>query len=206
MPMDMDATAKTPSTKRRLVIVVIDNEAAVSIMMTAIMKTLILTIDGPLEYVIRTANKTRVRSLEKIQNLPLTVKNLLIKTNIQIIESVSDLNISDFKQPFIIHTDAPGTGLGAVISQIREVEEYYNSWKRQINGDAFSDYSEDNQINIKLKNISLRPYVEGAVKDGLFFYPEYGIAIEMSLNSIWCWLTQAVHGAFTCITYTLPLC
>lgn len=65
----------------------IDNEAAVSIMMTAIMKTLILTIDGPLEYVIRTANKTRVRSLEKIQNLPLTVKNLLIKTNIQIIES-----------------------------------------------------------------------------------------------------------------------
>ncbi|PKC04040.1 hypothetical protein RhiirA5_422844 [Rhizophagus irregularis] len=87
MPMDMDATAKTPSTKRRLVIVVIDNEAAVSIMMTAIMKTLILTIDGPLEYVIRTANKTRVRSLEKIQNLPLTVKNLLIKTNIQIIES-----------------------------------------------------------------------------------------------------------------------
>lgn len=38
-------------------------------------------------------------------------------------------------------------------------EEYYNSWKRQINGDAFSDYSEDNQINIKLKNISLRPYV-----------------------------------------------
>ena len=27
-----------------------------------------------------------------------------------------------------------------------------------------------------------------------FFYPKYGIAIEMSSNSIWCWLTQAVHG------------
>ena len=37
-------------------------------------------------------------------------------------------------------------------------------------------------------------YEEGTVKDGLFFYPEYGIAIEMSTNSIWCWLTQAVHG------------
>ncbi|CAB5359784.1 unnamed protein product [Rhizophagus irregularis] len=37
-------------------------------------------------------------------------------------------------------------------------------------------------------------YEEGTVKDGFFFYPEYGIAIEMSSNSIWCWLTQAVHG------------
>ncbi|CAB5384662.1 unnamed protein product [Rhizophagus irregularis] len=37
-------------------------------------------------------------------------------------------------------------------------------------------------------------YEEGIVKDGFFFYPEYGIAIEMSSNSIWCWLTKAVHG------------
>lgn len=37
-------------------------------------------------------------------------------------------------------------------------------------------------------------YEEGIVKEGFFFYPEYGVAIEMSSNSIWCWLTQAVHG------------
>jgi hypothetical protein len=37
-------------------------------------------------------------------------------------------------------------------------------------------------------------YEEGIVKEGFFFYPEFGIAIEMSSNSIWCWLTQAVHG------------
>ena len=37
-------------------------------------------------------------------------------------------------------------------------------------------------------------YEEGAVKDGYFFYPEYGIAIEMSSNSVWCWLPQAAHG------------
>ena len=37
-------------------------------------------------------------------------------------------------------------------------------------------------------------YEEGAVKDGYFFYPEYGVAIEMSSNSIWCWLPQAAHG------------
>lgn len=37
-------------------------------------------------------------------------------------------------------------------------------------------------------------YEEGIVEEGFFFYPEFGIAIEMSSNSIWCWLTQAVHG------------
>lgn len=37
-------------------------------------------------------------------------------------------------------------------------------------------------------------FEEGIVHDGYFFYPEYGIAIEMTTNSIWCWLTQAVHG------------
>jgi hypothetical protein len=35
---------------------------------------------------------------------------------------------------------------------------------------------------------------EGTVKDGYFFYPEYGIAIEMTSNSIWCWLTKSIHG------------
>lgn len=37
-------------------------------------------------------------------------------------------------------------------------------------------------------------YDEGIVENGYFFYPEYGIAIEMSSNSMWCWLPQAVHG------------
>jgi len=39
-------------------------------------------------------------------------------------------------------------------------------------------------------------YDEGDLNnnDGYFFYPEYGVAIELASNSIWCWLTQAVHG------------
>jgi len=37
-------------------------------------------------------------------------------------------------------------------------------------------------------------YEEGIVSEGYFFYPEYGVAIEMTSNSIWCWLTKAVHG------------
>ena len=32
------------------------------------------------------------------------------------------------------------------------------------------------------------------VKEGYFIYPEYGIAIKLTSNSVWCWLTQAVHG------------
>ena len=37
-------------------------------------------------------------------------------------------------------------------------------------------------------------YDEGIVKEGYFFYPEYGVAIELASNSIWCWITNAVHG------------
>lgn len=37
-------------------------------------------------------------------------------------------------------------------------EEYYNSWERQINGDAFSDYSEENQINIEEHIAWTMPY------------------------------------------------
>ena len=37
-------------------------------------------------------------------------------------------------------------------------------------------------------------YDEGTVEEGYFFYPEYGIAVELASNSIWCWLTKAVHG------------
>ena len=31
------------------------------------------------------------------------------------------------------------------------------------------------------------------VKEGYFIYPEYGVAIKMTSNSIWCWQTHAVH-------------
>ena len=37
-------------------------------------------------------------------------------------------------------------------------------------------------------------YDEGTVEEGYFFYPEYGIVIELASNSVWCWLTKAVHG------------
>ncbi|GBC39113.2 retroviral-like aspartic protease 1 [Rhizophagus irregularis DAOM 181602=DAOM 197198] len=92
---DSNSEEETPTTAAKCefhinqqpVIAVIDSGAAVSIMTTAMMKTLKLTIDGPSEYVIKTANGTRVRSLGKIQNLPLKVRNLIIKTNVQIIES-----------------------------------------------------------------------------------------------------------------------
>ncbi len=37
-------------------------------------------------------------------------------------------------------------------------------------------------------------YEERVVKEGIFFYPDYGMAIEMSSNSIWYWKTNAVHS------------
>src|SRR3989337_1269135 len=32
-----------------------------------------------------------------------------------------------------------------------------------------------------------------SIKKGYFIYPEYGIAIEMTTNALWCWKTQCVH-------------
>ncbi|PKK74062.1 hypothetical protein RhiirC2_775281 [Rhizophagus irregularis] len=80
---DSNSEEETPTTAAKCefhinqqpVIAVIDSGAAVSIMTTAMMKTLKLTIDGPSEYVIKTANGTRVRSLGEIQNLSLKVRN-----------------------------------------------------------------------------------------------------------------------------------
>jgi hypothetical protein len=37
-------------------------------------------------------------------------------------------------------------------------------------------------------------FEDGIVKEGYFIYPEYGVAIELTSNTIWCWLTKAVHG------------
>ncbi len=36
-------------------------------------------------------------------------------------------------------------------------------------------------------------YKEGVVKEGIFFYPDYGMAIKISSNSIWYQKTNAVH-------------
>jgi hypothetical protein len=72
---------------RRPVVVVIDSGAAVSIMTRAMMENLGLTIRKSSEYVIRTANGTRVRSLGEITDLPLAIKGLIIKTSVQVIES-----------------------------------------------------------------------------------------------------------------------
>src|SRR5579863_6418192 len=44
------------------------------------------------------------------------------------------------------------------------------------------------------KYVIVYVYEEGIFNKRFFFYPKYGIAIEISSNSIWCWLTQAVHG------------
>jgi len=32
------------------------------------------------------------------------------------------------------------------------------------------------------------------IEKGYFIYPEYGVAIEMTSNALWCWKTQDVHG------------
>jgi hypothetical protein len=40
-------------------------------------------------------------------------------------------------------------------------------------------------------------YEEGQVNEGYFFYPEYGVAFEMTSNSFWCWKTKAIHGTAT---------
>ena len=37
-------------------------------------------------------------------------------------------------------------------------------------------------------------YEEGVVKEEIFFYPDYSMAIEISFNSIWYQKTNAVHN------------
>ena len=37
-------------------------------------------------------------------------------------------------------------------------------------------------------------YEEGVVKEGIFFYPDYGVAIEISSNSIWYQKTNVIYG------------
>jgi hypothetical protein len=78
---------KTPIT------VVIDSGAAVSIMTKAMMKRLKLNIEGPSDFVILTANGTKVRSLGEIRNLPLVIRGLIVRTHVQVIDSVDDVFI-----------------------------------------------------------------------------------------------------------------
>ncbi|CAB4434011.1 unnamed protein product [Rhizophagus irregularis] len=66
----------------------------------------------PIRHQSVTNQKTPFHWTEKQQNAFDYLKDRLIKSPI--------LTYPDFEQPFIIHTDASGTGLGAVLSQIRE--------------------------------------------------------------------------------------
>jgi hypothetical protein len=58
-------------------------------------------------------------------------------------------------QPPPARSPSPYSCCNEIICQCNEdnysidTEEYNNSWERQVNGDAFSDYSEENQINIE---------------------------------------------------------
>ncbi|POG60213.1 hypothetical protein GLOIN_2v1487225 [Rhizophagus irregularis DAOM 181602=DAOM 197198] len=58
-------------------------------------------------------------------------------------------------QPPPARSPSPYSCCNEIICQCNEdnysidTEEYNNSWERQINGDAFSDYSEENQIDIE---------------------------------------------------------
>ncbi|PKY63604.1 hypothetical protein RhiirA4_493215 [Rhizophagus irregularis] len=58
-------------------------------------------------------------------------------------------------QPSSARSPSPYSCCNEIICQCNEdnysidTEEYNNSWERQMNGDVFSDYSEENQINIE---------------------------------------------------------
>ncbi|CAB4408452.1 unnamed protein product [Rhizophagus irregularis] len=101
-PMDMDATAESLYEKKMtfLVVYLLDKQ---QLKLPVYRKGLIQKEETPTtaakyefhinqqpvyrKYVIKTANGTRVRSLGEIQDLPLKVRDLIIKTNVQIIES-----------------------------------------------------------------------------------------------------------------------
>ena len=37
-------------------------------------------------------------------------------------------------------------------------------------------------------------FEDSIVKKGYFIYPEYSVAIELTSNTIWCWLIKVIHG------------
>jgi hypothetical protein len=65
---------------------VIDSRAAVSIMTKAIMNSFGLKIQSSSDYIIHIANETKVHFLGKIKDLPLTIKRLIVKTFVQVID------------------------------------------------------------------------------------------------------------------------
>ncbi|CAG8469060.1 21400_t:CDS:2 [Gigaspora rosea] len=79
---------------------------------------LALKIDGPSTTVVVTANGTREHALGKIKSVKLAVRNILIPTPFQIIESSKDLLLLDereTKQP--IHLSQTEEGLEGTILQ-----------------------------------------------------------------------------------------
>lgn len=69
---------------------VIDSGAATSIMTKKLMKKLGYTIDQPSNLVIVTANGNRVRSLGKIQQVPLEIEGESLPTSFQVLDSMDD--------------------------------------------------------------------------------------------------------------------
>jgi hypothetical protein len=98
---DSNSENNTPTTaakcefyiKNQSVIIVIDSGAAVSIMTKAMMNSLGLKIQNSSDYVIRTANGTKIHSLREIKDLPLTIKGLIVKTSVQVIDSTDSIFI-----------------------------------------------------------------------------------------------------------------
>lgn len=84
------------------------------------------------------------------------------------------------------------------------ITESYEQFKKKVNIDndgmigalfCAKNYEANGHSNNDRSDWALGfVYEEGIVKNGHFFYPEYGVAIEMTSNSTWYWLTKAVHG------------
>jgi hypothetical protein len=62
-------------------------------MTKAMMNSLGLKIQNSSDYVIRIANGIKVRSLREIKDLPLTIKELIVKTFVQVIDSTDSVFI-----------------------------------------------------------------------------------------------------------------
>ncbi len=93
--------------------------------------------------------------------------------------------------------DNAKTDMSWVTNSYEQFKEQVNWDEKKIIGVLFcaENYEAVGHIDIDRTDWALGyVYETGIVKEGHFFYPEYGVAIEMSSNSIWYWLTQAIHG------------
>ncbi|CAG8559270.1 17916_t:CDS:2 [Gigaspora margarita] len=77
------------------VVAVLDSGAAMSLMSRRMMEKLNLKIDEPSTTVVVTANGTREHALGKVNNLKLAIRDIMIPTTFQIIESTDNLLLLD---------------------------------------------------------------------------------------------------------------